>query len=389
MKLKFWLLAIFIIAGATLSVETQALTSSQISEVVNAYRYYKEVSSNLNTPAVLEIPFANEFIERFDFVVFDITANTFEPYYFKQQILINEIPVSISANPYAATVGLMNDHDLRTYADFSLPDNAQGYAQITLASANPITSSFITAILDNNVALPTSVEIRALVEGQNRIVVANTRMDRPTIYFPQTTSASWTIAFSFSQPLRFSELRLNQDGAEKSSVRTVRFLSQPNHAYRIYFDPDRSAVAPVGEAGNLVSAKDVTTVSINELQSNPNYIIADVDYDLVPDIRDNCVFIYNSDQADANNNGRGDLCDDFDIDGIINSQDNCPNNPNLNQEDVDSDGVGDVCDQIESRITERYAWIPWAGIGFAAVVLIILFVLTAKSISTSGRKDNY
>jgi len=113
-----------------------------------------------------------------------------------------------------------------------------------------------------------------------------------------------------------------------------------------------------------------------------------VDSDGVPDIRDNCVSVSNSDQQDINNNGRGDACDDFDQDGIINSKDNCPDNPNRDQRDTDSDGVGDVCDKEESRITERYPWIPWVGIGFAAVVLIVLLVLTARATPPTNQEDS-
>jgi len=66
-------------------------------------------------------------------------------------------------------------------------------------------------------------------------------------------------------------------------------------------------------------------------------------------------------------------------DGLINYRDNCPDNPNRDQKDTDGDGLGDACDQEESRLTERYAWIPWLGIGFASVVLVVLLILTAQS----------
>ncbi len=213
-------------------------------------------------------------------------------------------------------------------------------------------------------------------------------MDKQTIYFPQTTSNKWMITFFFSQPLRISELRLNQDNAINSNARAIRFLAQPAHSYRIYFDPDRSAIAAVHEAGNLAFTKDVSIMPAVSSQNNPNYIIADIDNDGVPDIRDNCVSVSNTDQQDINNNGRGDVCDDFDQDGVINSKDNCPSNPNRNQKDADSDGIGDICDKEESRITERYTWIPWVGIGFAALVLIVLFTLTAKSTRETEEKNN-
>jgi hypothetical protein len=388
MKFKV-LLSIFLTFGFIMTANAQGLQQNSISSVISAYRFYKDIDSiSINVPTVVEIPFVTDFIERFDFAVLDKTINSFQPHYFKQEILVNEIPVSVSTIPSTDSANRMIDKDARTYADFLLPENTQvpentqGQVQITLFSPTPITSSILTIILDSNVALPTSVEIRALVDGQNRIVVANRRMDQQTIRFPRTTSNMWQITFGYSQPLRISELRLNQDNAEKSSTHAIRFLAQPGHSYRIYFDPDRLAKAPVGEAGNLASAQDVLIITPTASQNNPNYVIADIDSDGVPDTRDNCVSVPNPDQQDINNNGRGDACDDFDQDGVINSKDNCPDNPNRDQRDIDSDGIGDVCDKEESRITEQYPWIPWVGIGFAAIVLVILLILTARAITT-------
>ncbi|MEY4731278.1 MAG: hypothetical protein RL681_224, partial [Candidatus Parcubacteria bacterium] len=92
------------------------------------------------------------------------------------------------------------------------------------------------------------------------------------------------------------------------------------------------------------------------------------------------VNVANSSQDDVNRNGRGDACDDFDRDGVLNSADNCVNQPNRDQRDTDADGIGDVCDNEESRVTERYEWLPWLGIGFAGVVLIGLFIAAARGL---------
>lgn len=390
MKLKtlFLFFCSFIFALSVNAVISPSQDS--ISLETSSFRFYKDIDNiAINVPTVVEIPFVNDFMERFDFVVLDKVINSFEPYFFKQEALTNEIPISISTSPYESEASLMNDQNLRTYTDFVLPENTEGHVQITLSSPSPITSSTLTTLLADNVALPNFVEIRALVGNQNRIVVAKQRMNQQTVRFPQTISNQWTVSFDFGQPLRISELRLSQDNATKFNTRAVRFLAQPNHFYRIYFDSDRALRSQfLGESGDLSSAQDVLTIAPVLSQSNPSYIIADSDNDGVPDIRDNCVSVSNAVQQDLNNNNRGDACDDFDKDGITNNNDNCPNNPNYNQADKDHDGIGDVCDKEESRVTERYAWIPWVGMGFAAVVLITLLALTAKSTRGVEKKDN-
>ncbi|MCB9641030.1 MAG: amidohydrolase family protein [Myxococcales bacterium] len=99
-------------------------------------------------------------------------------------------------------------------------------------------------------------------------------------------------------------------------------------------------------------------------QSDPN----DRDGDGIENSKDNCPDIFNpirpmdgGKQADADNDGVGDVCDpcpltanstqcqgfdpnDRDGDGVPNAQDNCPYIANKDQADRDNDGIGDVCD---------------------------------------------
>ncbi len=73
----------------------------------------------------------------------------------------------------------------------------------------------------------------------------------------------------------------------------------------------------------------------------------DDDNDGIPDTSDNCQFIANADQADLDMDGIGDPCDtDVDGDGMSNDYDNCPDTYNPDQADLDNDGIGDLCDEV-------------------------------------------
>lgn len=68
----------------------------------------------------------------------------------------------------------------------------------------------------------------------------------------------------------------------------------------------------------------------------------DPDCDLVMGSSDNCPDIANAGQADFDDDGIGDVCDDSDGDTIMDSVDNCPEDYN-DQTDTNHDGVGDAC----------------------------------------------
>lgn len=71
----------------------------------------------------------------------------------------------------------------------------------------------------------------------------------------------------------------------------------------------------------------------------------DQDRDGVPDAEDNCPEFANADQADADADEIGDLCDDDrDGDTVANDVDNCAEIINPDQVDLDRDGLGDACD---------------------------------------------
>lgn len=369
------LVAIFFFAVHASWAQAQA-PSSEFNSVLQAYRTYFDIDPvSSPVPVVVEVPIRDG-IQRPGVSVVNTTMGIVEPHYGRTETRVFKQPVSVSAGAQYPSAQNMQDGNSRTYTEFAYDGFGTHSATIEMRSANPITSSSFKFALDENVTLPTTVELRAVVAGEERIVVAKRSLSSAFVQFPETTSDSWRIIFGYTQPLRIVEIDLLQKEVPTTSIRAVRFLAQPGHSYRVYYDPDRDVRSTSIEAGDLARAQDVVRLQSLVSKTNPSYTPYDQDGDTISDVSDNCPGQQNFDQSDINSNGVGDVCDDYDLDYVLNVRDNCPDLPNRDQRDTDADGIGDICDGEESRLTEKYTWIPWVGMGFAALVLVILLGLT-------------
>jgi hypothetical protein len=223
--------------------------------------------------------------------------------------------------------------------------------------------------------------VYAEIDGEQQVLLAPTRSYGygTKITFPETTARSWQVYFTYTQPLRIAEASFVPNDPKKISQQTVWFLAQPDETYTLYADAKSPNNLPKPERIQLTD--DETIVQVMQplaLMPNPLYVPVDNDEDGVVDEKDNCAHVYNPEQIDLDDNGHGDACEDFDRDGHINSEDNCPNDPNRRQRDEDGDGIGDVCDGEESRLTEKHQWLPWAGLGFALLVLATMFTVVLR-----------
>ncbi|MFD0975780.1 hypothetical protein [Salinimicrobium gaetbulicola] len=145
-----------------------------------------------------------------------------------------------------------------------------------------------------------------------------------------------------------------------------------NEAYLYYevtlldWPGNYGTVAPNTVISGVLTAQDVIDNFDGEDKVNFEHLrfncddtpCPDGDGDGVCDNDDNCPAVPNPDQADNDQDGIGNVCDDTpdgdepcaakggdsDGDGICDDDDNCPNDANQYQEDTDNDGIGNVCD---------------------------------------------
>jgi len=323
-------------------------------------------------PTVIEVPLPELLGLRTQFLVVEKSTDTYLASSFQREFATQPVTTSIQVNGIPRSSLVDDNH--KTSETFPVPETSTGFVEFFIEGTQAFSASSLVIDLAPNVSLPVSIQVKADVDGEEQTVLAKITPRSTHVRFPQVTAKNWYVAMEYAQPLRINELRFVQNDVQTDSYNRLRFLAQPDTEYQVYLDPELYVSIATTEAGNLTTDQDVLVLDeIPQLQQNPAFTFADSDADTVADQVDNCVSIANPEQIDINQNGRGDMCDDFDKDGVINVLDNCQNTPNRNQADEDGDKIGDVCDQEESRVTEKYTWIPWVAMASAILVFVGLF----------------
>lgn len=357
----------------------------------SAFRQVTEVSpSGLVVPTVVELPLPVGYFDRNEFLVVEVESGRFIPSYLKQTSTARTTPYRVGLSSGSGNPAFLTDRNPTTGVRFDVSGERPEWTELTVWPDNSLAVSGFILNLGQNVALPLNVEVRGLSPtGEERVLLARSRLLGERVSFLPTEVAHLIIRLEHIQPLFLTQLVLIEEQVERSVSRGLRWLAQPERSYEIYLNPDHSVLIPYGESGNLTSDEGVIRLAPANVRDHPRFVPVDTDGDGIPDYRDNCVFVYNPDQADIDSNGRGDACDDWDRDGILNYRDNCPLVPNPSQLDTDGDGIGDACDDEESRFTEKYPWVPWVGMIGAFLIIILMFVVVTRrsALSVNFKSD--
>ena len=369
----------FLVSGSTISAQDwqqkTAVSPEQNAQIKNSFRDSAKIpAQNMLVPTILNVSFNNTDAYSRTFAVFNETTQRFIPYVVVNSNQVKDYPSGISR------ISNVVDNNYSTYQNFELSGD-KGLASVEINFPSAIRSDALSFYLDQYSPLPNYVTIRADVNGADTLILNKYKLNSSSVNFPVITSKKWTVWMEYSQPLRISEMKINNLDEIKIQ-QGLRFLAVPQNTYTLYANPEALVYnySDNEEKPNVYDQNGVRNVGLVSFVANPTFVLSDYDKDGVPDINDNCVNVSNPDQADIDGNGRGDMCDDYDHDGIINSKDNCPNITNADQRDTDLDGVGDKCDPDESRLTEKYPIIVWGGLGFAVLVFLGLLLFVGSKI---------
>ncbi|HBF13157.1 MAG TPA: hypothetical protein DDW49_07205, partial [Deltaproteobacteria bacterium] len=252
----------------------------------------------------------------------------------------------------------ISDYSPESYPAYTISDSYNGISQIQSEVYVVTSDNFIDRLYGDN-----TVELIADMNGMGQL------------HDVATTGSEVYVAYG-NRIARFypgSGLTVTQNNADVQMTQVAQFdaggvlrgLALDAQASEVYVASD-AGVYSVDAYGFDKSFRKISDTIIDgniqfvpSLCGGPDAVIevpcagGDVDEDGLCDESDNCKEVANADQADADGDGAGDLCDaacpndaanDGDADGICGALDNCEEAANPDQADADGDGVGDVCD---------------------------------------------
>ena len=277
-----------------------------------------------------------------------------------------------NANPTFTAADIATSADAAT-AVFAADIDGDGDMDILSASRNDNTIAWYE---NDGASDPswTAADIDTDAEGANSVFAADMDGDGDIDIISGSSKITWYETESPNaapSDITLSSSSVDENvtiGTTVGSLSTTDSDSGDTHAYTLVAgsgDPENGSFSISG--ANLLTGtaldyetKNSYSIRVQTSDGAATYaktftitvadIFEDADGDGISDQTDNCQSSANPNQADADSDGIGDVCDsDIDGDGFANSSDNCPSTVNLDQADFDADGSGDLCDQDDDN----------------------------------------
>jgi|GEM_PF-2928846 len=226
-------------------------------------------------------------------------------------------------------------------------DNNHGFTGIGVGDGKGVIPAIIT--LDGNLETGIATSVITICYDDADLIAANLQTSDIMIHRWNEVSGTW------------EPVGLNNVGESQPTTNLGDYGWMEGCAWAVIDEasefigadgcPDDPDKTQPGQCGCGTPDTDSDSDAIADCNDPcPNDANNDADQDSVCGNVDNCPLDPNPDQADADSNGIGDVCEgpgaptpDSDGDGVPDNLDNCPTIANPDQADFDGDGIGNVC----------------------------------------------
>ena len=391
-KILYFAISLFVVMTSTNIVKAELRTlptsipEANLPENINIIETFENMfvvpSKNERIATLYEVVVPKRLITSNEGYFYLIENTTKKPQNFFKLIRQDKAPqYKVSESITSLNIFDLTDLNTESYREYQIGQNVNT-AKIVISYSEEVSADSMGFDIPRNAFMPNRVTIKTIDEGTNaeKIIANKVRVFANNVTFPKTKAKIWMIEFEYTQPLRLSEIRLNTLPENYSYV--IKFLAQPLERYTLYYNSTYNLINEMPKYDNAFNFESIDAeqrILLDMKDVNYEFKDLDIDGDGISDATDNCSNYPNKDQEDLNNNGIGDICEDIDFDGLVSYLDNCPSVSNSSQFDEDGDGVGNECDTEESRLTEKYPWLPYAGIGVATLVILGMFYVAYKN----------
>ena len=208
MKYSHVILSSTIISAILFSPLT--LTAASVAPESRFLHYVDITASGIVVPTVLEMSFLrSDFQFHESFLLRDEADKSYLPsLYMTSKEEINWVAM-VNSSMNTGNPSSLVDGSYATYAEFGLPIEGTGLAEINLVSSVSTQVSGFTLLLGDSVALPTTVSVSVMQDmgSPSYDMLRDLRPTSAQISFPITEGKYWKISLGYSQPLRILEVR--------------------------------------------------------------------------------------------------------------------------------------------------------------------------------------
>ncbi|MGL4757892.1 MAG: thrombospondin type 3 repeat-containing protein [Patescibacteria group bacterium] len=296
----------------------------------------------------------------------------------------SESKYNFKAEAKDSTYNNLVDNNPSTFADFeTFGSSSKRSASLQFKFNQAIRTDRITIEYDQSSPGFNTAKLYNLTNQES--FLSELRFNTTDFDFPLTEITEFRIDVEYYAKTRIKEIKINSENQTPESQK-IAFLALPNTNYFLLYGGPITANIRSDEIYQSSALTTSGKINIENVLKNVDYNEPDQDEDGKSDKVDNCKNEPNPDQADLDNNGIGNACEDKDGDRVFDSKDNCPLLSNSNQNNIDKDNTGDACDKQDDRLLNKNPWILYVAIAISSFSILGVVLYLINSNKKESRK---